>query len=185
MTNHVSVVPPYFRNFQSHKEPAFKGPRLACRVEAHTELVLARRRQLGPPNLIRQKLARSSAHRFGSLLIPLIKLTRKIPDSDLNSDSDRTRQGFFFAHTSEVSNKWAKPESSDQSEKIALFRSPYFLGGCEILEFPLCRLFLELLLDLIQSPLCPQNHQNTFAGGGERSVMLSALPYLAISVKFD
>ena len=42
MTNHVSVVPPYFRNFQSHKEPAFKGPRLACRVEAHTELVLAR-----------------------------------------------------------------------------------------------------------------------------------------------
>ena len=113
MTNHVSVVPPYFRNFQSHKEPAFKGPRLACRVEAHTELVLARRRQLGPPNLIRQKLARSSASSRGPLLIPLIKLTRKIPDSDLNSDSDRTRQGSFFAHTSEVSNKWAELESID------------------------------------------------------------------------
>ena len=83
-----------------------------------------------------------------------------------------------------MSNKWAKPESTDQSEKIALFRSPYFLGGCEILEFPLCWLFLELLLDQIQSPLCPQNHQNTFAGVGERGA-LSALPYLAISVKFD
>ena len=92
-----------------------------------------------------QTPSKTSCGRSERALIPLIKLTRKIPDSNLNSDSDRrTRQGSFLP-SSNASNKWAEKRRAswiDWSIRKKLFFGLHFLAAVKMLFS--CRLFEEI-----------------------------------------